>query len=429
MPANRTFRSATSSDAKVLKAFEEIGKELNQNMAMCTVTVTVATNSAQVPPFTLIAPDRNPFVQFANQHGEASWDVFRIEFEEMDLNVRLSRKPEEGDDEIIISFNQDPEDPLEISRAFTAIQRHFVPLNRAAAIERVLGPELAEFYRRREEGLARLESLAQKIVTETHTYRLRLDSETADHKRALTASLDEKEKNLEEKFDERTGELDAREEELNKQRQELDDRSARHARREQSRELQEKIANRSKKFTLTTETRRKRWPVHGIFVVLLVLTGGLISRSLFVPATATQGVALWLEFGRFPLGMVGFALTAIFYIRWTDHWFRQHADQEFKLQQLALDVDRAGYATEMLLEWQEDKGGEMPAVMVDRLTAGLFTDQNSVGQVRHPSEDIASSLLKAASNVRIDVPGIGELTLSGRQIKKLDRNMTKERDG
>ena len=83
----------------------------------------------------------------------------------------------------------------------------------------------------------------------------------------------------------------------------------------------------------------------------------------------------------------------------------------------------------MLLEWQEDKGGEMPAVMVDRLTAGLFTDQTSVGRVRHPSEDIASAMLKVASNVRIDVPGIGELTLSGRQIKKLDRNLPKERDG
>ena len=138
---------------------------------------------------------------------------------------------------------------------------------------------------------------------------------------------------------------------------------------------------------------------------------------------------MWLELGRLPLGVVGFALTAIFYIRWNDQWFRQHADQEFRLQQLALDVDRAGYATEMLLEWQEDKGGEMPAVMVDRLTTGLFTDQTKVAAVRHPSEDITAALLKAASSVRIDLPGIGELSLPGRQIRKLDRNLAKKRDG
>ena len=126
--------------------------------------------------------------------------------------------------------------------------------------------------------------------------------------------------------------------------------------------------------------------------------------------------------------MLGFALTAVFYIRWNDQWFRQHADQEFRLQQLALDVDRAGYATEMLLEWQEDKGGEMPAVMLDRLTAGLFTDQTTVARVRHPSEDVIAALLKASSSVRVDVPGIGEATLTGRQIRKLDRNPAKKRD-
>ena len=75
--------------------------------------------------------------------------------------------------------------------------------------------------------------------------------------------------------------------------------------------------------------------------------------------------------------------------------------KSFRLQQLALDVDRAGYATEMLLEWQEDKGGEMPAVMLDRLTAGLFTDQTTVARVRHPSEDVIAALLKASSSVRV----------------------------
>ena len=46
-----------------------------------------------------------------------------------------------------------------------AIQRQFVPLNRAAAIERVLGPEMAEFYRLREEGLSRLEALTNRLTS------------------------------------------------------------------------------------------------------------------------------------------------------------------------------------------------------------------------------------------------------------------------
>ena len=250
---------------------------------------------------------------------------------------------------------------------------------------------------------------------------MRLDTEVATHKRDLTASFGEK-------HQKRTAALEAHEQELDKRRQELDDRSARHARREQSRALQQKISDRSKKFTLTRETQRKRWPVHGIFAFLLSLSAGLIAHSLLSPSTATEGAPFWLELARLPLGVLGFALTAIFYIRWNDQWFRQHADREFRLQQLALDVDRAGYTTEMLLEWQEDKGGEMPAVMVDRLTAGLFTDQTKVERVRHPSEDAITALLKAASSVRVDMPGIGEVSLTGRQIRKVDRKLAKKPD-
>ena len=181
-------------------------------------------------------------------------------------------------------------------------------------------------------------------------------------------------------------------------------------------------------FTLTRETQRKRLPVHCIFVALLLVSGGLVAWTLLSPAAAASGIASWFELVRLPMGALGFALTSIFYIRWTDQWFRQHADQEFRLQQLALDVDRAGYATEMLLEWQENKSGEMPGVLLDRLTTGLFTDQTTVARARHPTEDIAGALLKASSSVRLDLPGIGEVNLTGRQIRGLNRKLTKETD-
>ena len=38
----------------------------------------------------------------------------------------------------------------------------------------------------------------------------------------------------------------------------------------------------------------------------------------------------------------------------------------------------------------------MPAVMVNRLTASLFTDQTTVVRVQHPSEDVIAALLKAS---------------------------------
>ena len=428
MPPNTTFRAATSSDGDILNAFSEIAEELEQDPRDVRIAVNVMNGYAFNPESTLFQMQKQPFVQHANQQGGTCWDSVDVTLDQLKLSLGLRRDRESGDDVISFSFIEDPSDPVDIGRSLIAVQKQFIPLNRAAALERALGPVMAEFYRLREEGLSRLEALTQRIVKETHDYRLQLDAEVAEHKKALSASFDEKDQSLEERHAERTAELKAREEELDKQRQELDDRSARHARREQSRSLQQKISKRSERFALTPETQRKRWSIHAIFVVLLLASGGLIARSLFVPPIATEGVAVWLEFGRLPLGLFGFALTAIYYIRWNDHWFRQHADQEFKLQQLALDVDRAGYATEMLLEWQEDKGGEMPSVMVDRLTAGLFMDQSTAGRAQHPSEDAIGVLLKAASNVRVNLPGVGEVTLTGRNVRRLERELNKKQD-
>ena len=82
----------------------------------------------------------------------------------------------------------------------------------------------------------------------------------------------------------------------------------------------------------------------------------------------------------------------------------------------------------MLLEWQEDKGGEIPAVIVDRLTTGLFTDHEPATRVRHPSEDATATVLKAASSIRVDIPGIEEVALTGRQLRRLDKKLPEEQE-
>ena len=429
MPASMTFHSPTSSDDEIFHAFQKIANGLAQDSAQCRVQVNVMEGYTRNPEVATLSelPDL-PFVQLAKENPGPTWHDASIHFVPLHLHVRLERDRPAGFDVIQVRYDKDPGDPADVRRSLAAVQRQFIPLNRAEAMERALGPELAEFYRLREAGLSRLEALTLKLVEDTHSYRLRLDAEMADKKQTLSTSVNERTQELEANYRERAAELDARERKLQEQRQELDDRSARHARREQSKALQEKISERSQNFTLTRETQRKRLPVHYIFVALLLVSGGLVVWTLLSPATAASGSASWFELVRLPLGALGFALTSIFYVRWNDRWFRQHADQEFRLQQLALDVDRAGYATEMLLEWQENKSGEMPGMLLDRLTTGLFTDQTTVARARHPTEDIAGALLKASSSVRLDLPGIGEVNLTGRQIRGLNRKLGKEKD-
>ena len=344
------------------------------------------------------------------------------------LRVSVSRDSEVGDDEVALTFDDPNVDFSDYTRVLVAVQRQFVPMIRDKEIERTLGPGMAEFYRRREESLSRLEAVNERLTAETHEYRLRLDDQTATLKKTMEDDYSEKVQELATEYGKKESQLRDREEDLDKRRQELDDRSARHARRANSEALQQKISQRSQRFSLTRDTQRKRIPIHSIFAVLLLVTGGLLVQTLIYPPAATDGVVAWVQVARLPLSILGFGLTAVFYIRWNDRWFRQHADQEFRLQQLALDVDRAGYATEMLMEWQEDKQGEMPSVLVDRLTAGLFTDQTTAAQARHPTEDLASALLKATSGLTVDVPGVGEARLTRRQIRRFDRDL-KKRDG
>ena len=428
MEPTKKYRSRSHSDAEILSAFKDIAAELKQDPDKSHLDVTVMDG---VPPYYNVPLSDIPNLQFA-RHAEqfqtASWHSASIHFSPLGLNVGLYRNREQGTDDIIVSFRTAPSDPMHASRSLKAVCGHFVPLNQMAAMNQVLGPELAEFYQLREASLSRLEALTQKLVSDTQAYRDRLDTEMAEQRRALTESFEEKSRTLDAEHGKRSAQLESRERDLNKLRRELDDRSARHARREQSRALQKKISDRSRDSTLTRSTQRKRYPVHIIFMVLLLLSGALATSSLWSPVTATEGVEFWLGLLRVPVGALGFALTAVFYIRWTDQWFRQHANQEFRLQKLALDVDRAGYTTEMLLEWQEDKGGEIPAVIVDRLTTGLFTDQAVATPVRHPSEDATAALMKAASSIQVNLPGIGEVALTGRQFRKLDKKLSEQRE-
>ena len=138
MSARTTFRSASSSDSATLEAFKTIAEELGQDSKQCRVTVVVMDGHPLIGEFALSEIQNQPFAQFAEQHESTSWGSIWIRFEPLPLHVRLDRDQELGDDKITVSFEQDPRDPVDVSRSLVAIQKQFVPLNRAAAIEQAL---------------------------------------------------------------------------------------------------------------------------------------------------------------------------------------------------------------------------------------------------------------------------------------------------
>ena len=252
------FRARTTSDAEVLERSRKIAEELKQNPTQCEISLSFVSGAPggsytleKADPVNLSDISDQPVVSHAQEHDEALWAQFSVSFSSMNVSILVDRYHSTGtgkrlnnglranDDEITIEYKPyktdlNSEDYLQASKVFSTIQKYFVPYNQATAIGQSLGPELAEFYNLREEGLSRLENLTQRIVRETHDYRIQLDTEFSEHKKQLNKSFAEKEKTLEEKYNERMDELRNREEKLEKLRQELDDRTARHARREQT---------------------------------------------------------------------------------------------------------------------------------------------------------------------------------------------------
>jgi hypothetical protein len=71
----------------------------------------------------------------------------------------------------------------------------------------------------------------------------------------------------------------------------------------------------------------------------------LVTAELASAAVSTEVALSTAKYVVLGLRQLAFALaftaTAVFYLRWNNAWFQQHAQEEFRLKQLELDFDRA----------------------------------------------------------------------------------------
>jgi hypothetical protein len=277
-----------------------------------------------------------------------------------------------------------------------------------------------------QEGLHRLEQLTGKIIEQNEDYRRKLDLQYEDRNNKLETQFDERRSLLESELNKKNEEIAAKEAELLKKTQELDDRSSRHARRQLRQDLKKGIESRTTEFQLTKYTRRKRLPIHFLFLGLLVGFGIFTYIAIWEQMHPPEGTNPWYILSRVPISILAFAAAIIYYIRWNDQWFQKHADEEFRLKRLDLDIDRASWLVEMALEWKDEKGTEIPKELVDRLSQNLFSGRDDlIEQVQHPSHEALSTLLASLSSLRLQIPGFGEATLGRRGLNAL-RKVSRE---
>src|SRR5262249_52895038 len=92
-----------------------------------------------------------------------------------------------------------------------------------------------------------------------------------------------------------------------------------------------------------------------------------------------------------------------------NQWFQKHADEEFRLKRLDLDIDRANWLVELALEWKNITKSEIPPELIDKLSRSLFATHDTESIDIHPVETLLSSVFGRDGSISIKVP---EVTMS-----------------
>jgi ABC-type multidrug transport system fused ATPase/permease subunit len=341
------------------------------------------------------------------------------------LSVSIQRQPDQNSlfDRVSVS-RPDKVEPVQFAKFVAAVQKHLGQTS-LLNIGNLLGPAATQHFEARAVALARLEKVASNLLEEMEEARKRREQEFQEKERALGEKYEQKQRELEAAAKARQEEQDRRAAELDALRKELDDRAAKHARRQHYKDIKEKFKSWSETFQVTPGTNRLRRSVFWFTLLLLALFGGLAGWFLFQSLTVQDNTHLVAAIVKQATFTVLFVSTAYFFIRWNNQWFQRHANEEFRLKRMELDIDRASWFVEMAFEWKEEKGEEIPLELVERLTQGLFGD----GALEHsvePADSLAQALLGAA-RFKVKLADGTEAEYDRKGIEKLIRKGSKKK--
>lgn len=408
-----TFHTAPGSDKEYVDAFLKLRAE--GQFAFETVTLG---HMSDVPAGEL---EKNAGLQEVLAQGLRVFPNLSFRFP-TGYSVGIQRPPEPNSLFDKVSVNpRGQADPTEFAKLIAAVQR-VTGASSLLNVGNLLGPAATQHFEAREIALARLEKMAAGLLEEMEEGRRRRDREFEAKSRELEARLEQSRQELEAAAKARQDELDRRAAELEALRKELDDRAAKHARRQHYKDIKEKFKNWSEKFNVTEGTSRLRSSVFWFTLVLLLLFGGLAGVFLlqsFTTEDTTLRIAAVVKQVAFTALFVS---TAYFFIRWNNQWFQRHADEEFRLKRMELDIDRASWFVEMAFEWKDEKGEEIPPEVIERLTQGLFTHQSTDHAVE-PADSLAHMLLGAA-RFKVKLPDGTEAEYDRKAIERLIRKGT-----
>lgn len=289
-------------------------------------------------------------------------------------------------------------------------------------------------YASHSEILHAMESAAAQVLTEATSHRQDLERAYLQKEDALIARVDELRQReiarieeervrVDKELEERKTSLDEKSHSLDELQKKLDDRNNTHVRRNIRESLLELTKERLANFTVSSETRLQYYAVHAVALLgLTFLAGGAFWYGANI-ATAEQSamfspnaVVLAIKSALLAAAAVG---LGSWYLGWLNRWLQRIADAEFKLQQFRLDIERASWLAETVLEWKATSPDPFPDLLASRLSAGLFHSQvSNSDDPKAPATHLAEALFGVASSAKLKL-GNQELNLDRRAIKEL----------
>jgi molybdenum-dependent DNA-binding transcriptional regulator ModE len=255
-------------------------------------------------------------------------------------------------------------DAVRFAKLIASVQKHLGKTSSLLGVANLLGPSVKQHFEAREIALARLEKAASDMLVEMEEGRKRREKELQEKERVLEAKYQHNEQELQATATQKTQDLERRSAELDALQKDLDDRAATHARRQHYKDIKEKFASWGKEFRVTPGTQSLRSNVYIFTIVLMVLFGGLAAFFLFQSITAVDALHLVPAIVKKATFTTLFVTTAVFFIKWNNQWFQRHANEEFHLKRMELDIDRASWFVEMAFEWKDEKGEEIPDALM-----------------------------------------------------------------
>lgn len=201
---------------------------------------------------------------------------------------------------------------------------------------------------------------------------------------------------------------DARETALDKREASFETKEAIYVARQKAGEQITDLKEQLRNWSLTAGTAGKRTPVLWASIVGLLVTFGLTvwfshqtNQLLVGKVLETIHWWQWLLISLKTLGAFSaFISILVFFIKWSNQWAKQHAEEEFRTRARVLDIGRSMWLVEVVRDAHENEK-VIPPILLTELSKNLFVEPGSAQAGEIKPQALTEAVLAGVKTLRV----------------------------